>query len=216
MTNYAWSISPNSGTITWQSGSNQATVFWNATGPQWISVSYTNTSRCTAAAPAAYNVTVNPIPATSVITQSGNILSSTAPAGNQWYFNRNVFQGATGQSFEAVYHGDYSIIVTLNGCNSAMSNTINVVVTGITDAVKAQKVEVFPNPNNGHFTLYLTTSSKQEFNLRIVNNLGIQVYERKNLVFDGNVKESINWPACRAVPGCTEFSENADHSKDDC
>ncbi|MFX4770371.1 hypothetical protein ABTB41_19840, partial [Acinetobacter baumannii] len=30
-------------------------------------------------------VTVNPIPGTPVITQTGNVLSSSAATGNQWY-----------------------------------------------------------------------------------------------------------------------------------
>jgi trimeric autotransporter adhesin len=63
MTNYVWDLTPNSGTIT-QTGTNMVTIFWNAAGSKWVSVSYTNANGCTAATPTVYNVTVNPLPAT--------------------------------------------------------------------------------------------------------------------------------------------------------
>ena len=63
MTNYVWTVSAgctitNGGT----SADHSATITWGGSGAQFVSVTYTNVSGCTAFAPAVYNVTVNPAP----------------------------------------------------------------------------------------------------------------------------------------------------------
>jgi PKD repeat protein len=80
MTNYTWVVSAG-GTITAGGGSadNSVTVTWNASGPQSVSVNYTNPNGCTAAAPTARAVTVNPLPV-PVIT--GPALACVNSTGN--------------------------------------------------------------------------------------------------------------------------------------
>ena len=58
---YTWTIS-SGGTITFGQGTSQVQVTWNAPGPQWVAVNYTNASGCSAAVPFQYAVTVNPLP----------------------------------------------------------------------------------------------------------------------------------------------------------
>jgi hypothetical protein len=60
MTNYIWVVSAG-GTITSGGGSsnNTVTVTWNTASAQTVSVNYTNSNSCTAAAPIVYNVTVD-------------------------------------------------------------------------------------------------------------------------------------------------------------
>ena len=67
MTNYVWTVSAG-GTITLGGGvgDNTVTVTWNTTGPQTVSVVYTNGNGCTAAAPTVYPVTVNPLPVPTI------------------------------------------------------------------------------------------------------------------------------------------------------
>jgi hypothetical protein len=68
MTNYVWSVT--GGTITTGGTSSDATVTitWiTIVGTKSVSVNYTNTNGCTAASPTVYDVTVNPLPATSPI-----------------------------------------------------------------------------------------------------------------------------------------------------
>ena len=63
MTNYIWAVSAG-GTITagGTTNSNTVTVTWNTAGAQTVSVNYTNSNGCTAAAPTVFNVTVNALP----------------------------------------------------------------------------------------------------------------------------------------------------------
>ena len=83
MTGYIWSVSAG-GTITGGGGAGNNTVIvtWNTAGAQTVSVNYTNTNGCTAAAPIVHNVTVNALPvpalagpATVCAAVTGNVLS---------------------------------------------------------------------------------------------------------------------------------------------
>jgi hypothetical protein len=68
MNNYIWHVS-SGGTIT--SGgtttSHTATVRWNTTGSQWVSVDYSNSYGCSAATATVYPVIVNPVPVPTII-----------------------------------------------------------------------------------------------------------------------------------------------------
>ncbi len=80
MTAYAWTISAG-GMIT-AGGTptdNTATVSWNGSGAQSISVNYTNTNSCTAVSPTSYPVTVNAAP---VPTLAGNNSVCVGSTGN--------------------------------------------------------------------------------------------------------------------------------------
>ncbi|MDY0077635.1 MAG: PKD domain-containing protein, partial [Bacteroidales bacterium] len=76
-TDYVWTVSPG-GTITSGGGAtnNTATITWNATGPQTVSVNYKTAAGCTAALPATLNVDVKPLP-TPTINGNTNVCAGT-------------------------------------------------------------------------------------------------------------------------------------------
>lgn len=86
MSNYVWNVS-GGGTITagGTSASSSVTVTWNSSGTQSVSVSYTNTSNCTAAVPAVQNVTVNPLPSVSIVQISGTPAIGNTLTGSYTY-----------------------------------------------------------------------------------------------------------------------------------
>jgi hypothetical protein len=90
-------------------------------------------------------VAVYPVPPTPVITQAGSGLSSTACCGNQWYKNKVLITGATGQTFNPNESAHYCDIVTLNTCPSDTSNDIYYVVEGI-DNHSGCGMSIRPNP----------------------------------------------------------------------
>ncbi len=91
MTNYVWIVSAG-GTITagGTTTSNTATVTWNSAGAQTVSVRYTNSNSCTAAAPVVRNVTVVALPLSTFtagataacIGSTGNIYTTEAGMTN--------------------------------------------------------------------------------------------------------------------------------------
>ena len=92
------------------------------------------------------------IPPAPVITLSGDTLSSSAPAGNQWYMDGTLLPGATGQTCIATLTGHYTDVVTLNNCSSVPSNDIYFVKTGI-QPLQATDISIYPVPNEGQFIL---------------------------------------------------------------
>ena len=141
-----------------------------------------------------FAVTVKPVPPTPVITASLNTLTSSAAIGNQWYFNGTMISGATGQIYVADQSGDYTCIVTLDGCSSAISNVINIIITGTGDKNIAGTIGVYPNPNDGQFVLAIKGTAAQEttYDLFVVNNLGVKIFELNGLKVKSNFRKNID------------------------
>lgn len=126
-------------------------------------------------------VTVNPVPPTPVITQNGNILSSNAPSGNQWYNASGIINGATASTYTITAPGTYYTIITLAGCPSAPSNSINAVVTGVTSIGNGGSWKIYPNPVSEHFFNSIEGISVLHSTLSIFNSTGVLVKTEKLL-----------------------------------
>ncbi|MFA5782356.1 MAG: SBBP repeat-containing protein, partial [Bacteroidales bacterium] len=106
--------------------------------------SATVTDACTATS-STLTVTVDSA-SKPTITQNGNMLFSTAASAYQWNLNGNPINGATGQMYAPLVSGMYSVTVAnANGC-SATSDTISVVVTGLSDLSDNKNIYIYPNP----------------------------------------------------------------------
>ncbi|OFY05020.1 MAG: hypothetical protein A2W93_11870 [Bacteroidetes bacterium GWF2_43_63] len=119
------------------------------------------------------NLTVNPIPPTPAITVTGTVLSSDAVSGNQWYDQNGIIAGATNQNYSATVNGDYFVIVTLLGCSSDSSNTIQVTSAGIESVASAGIIKVYPNPVSNELTI---ESNQEKLHFEILNAVGQVVY----------------------------------------
>jgi Reelin subrepeat B/Secretion system C-terminal sorting domain len=95
-------------------------------------------------------VTVETAPPIPIISQSWNMLISSSPINNQWYYNSSIIPGATNQTYIATQSGDYQVSVT-NTCGTE-SSTYNFVV-GVDEHSNKNRIQIYPNPNNGKFTV---------------------------------------------------------------
>lgn len=72
------------------------------------------------------------------------------------------FSAATGtstnQTYTATANGDYAVIISNNGCIDT-SACVSVTTVGVEDILENNKLIVFPNPNNGSFTIQSTVAS---------------------------------------------------------
>lgn len=163
MTGYVWSVSAG-GQIMSGSGTNAISVKWNNAGPQWVSVSYTSTAGCTAAAPTVKNVTVGTLPTPTIVgsdkvcVNDGWHVYTTETGYNN--YNWTVSQGGTIISGQGTYQievswtnpGNKTVTVnyeTAYGCPAA---------TPASFAVNVMPVPPSPGPIQGTHELCAGTA----------------------------------------------------------
>jgi hypothetical protein len=191
-TAYSWTLSPDA-VISSGMGTNSITVNYGTNAVSGnISVSGNNLCGNGAVSP-NFAVVVTPVPVAPVVTNIGYILYSDAPTGNQWYFEGTLIAGATSQTYDATLSGtgNYSCVVTLNGCSSDASISLLVIVTGV-DSHLSAAVNVYPVPNNGQFTVSIISSSPEPFTISIYSTQGIKIFEITDIHVDGNFNQNIN------------------------
>ena len=159
-----WSIHPGtySGTGTTASIAGLTAATYNFT--------VTDVASCTSLASA--NVVINTQPATPptpIITMNGNTLHSNSTSGNQWYNLSGIIIGATNQDLPIVSNGSYYTIVTVNGCSSIASNTIQTNV-GIETIKHLKTFNIYPNPVSNE--LIIKTEGNERTDFMLLNSMG--------------------------------------------
>jgi hypothetical protein len=149
-------------------GATNATYIATAGGSY---VAKTTINECTSNASLAVAVTANTIPPQPVITQSGNILQSSAPSGNQWFLNGVPISGATGSTYTASAAGLYSVQVTVSGCISPMSAAFSYSVTSVNSPVLDSKIKIAPNPVRGKLSINYN-GNPARFTLTLISSNG--------------------------------------------
>ena len=142
--------------------STSQNIYATANGNYTVAVTYS--TGCTANSAAA-NLTVYTIPTpvinykSLIICQGSNLTLSTTPglAYYQWYLNGNQINGANSATYYTSLAGNYNVI-TFNsiGCNSPLSNTVQLTSTSIPTApiITASKKNFCLGD-----TVYLTSST---------------------------------------------------------
>jgi len=189
-TSYSWNV-PVGSTIISGATTNSIVVDFGASAISgYVSVMGINT--CGSGTPSSKIIVVNTKPATPVITQNQNILSSNAPSGNQWYRDGVLIAGATEPTYEVVENGTYTVIVTINGCSSDTSNGILMVNVS---SVEHQEVvvNVYPNPTSGEFWLSVKVPGTSLYEMEMQDILGTVVYKKDKLEVYGTLKLHFNF-----------------------
>ena len=121
-------------------------------------------------------LTVNPVPETPFISLEGVTLHSDATEGNQWYDSEGPIAGATNQDYTCTWEDVYHCIVTNEfGCESFPSNSIHVVVTGISDVSLDEQLAIYPNPFTDKLFIEFDLETGTTYKLAIYNALGEEV-----------------------------------------
>ncbi|MCX6244406.1 MAG: GEVED domain-containing protein [Bacteroidetes bacterium] len=185
---YIWTL-PAGANIVSGLYSNTITVDYPAGALSGNITVYANSTCGNGATSPPLAVTVTAVP-TPVITVAGLTLSSDAPTGNQWYLDGSPISGATGQTYVATLPGVYSDIVTINGCVSGESNHITITV-GV-NSPSGSGISIYPVPNDGQFKVSITSSSSESFTLSVLNNLGVTIYQQKDIQVKGTVEKIVD------------------------
>jgi len=114
-----------------------------------------------------------------LITQNGDLLRSSSPIGNQWYKDGVELLGEKNQTLILVSSGNYKVGVTLGSGCSSESLTYNAIKTDVSVIQTAELTcKVFPNPNNGMFTIEMESDQLREFELELFTSNGESVIKQ--------------------------------------
>ncbi|MBK6833970.1 MAG: T9SS type A sorting domain-containing protein [Bacteroidetes bacterium] len=101
--------------------------------------------------------------------------------------------GETNQTYTATANGNFSVIVTSGTCSVDTSDCISVNSIGLTNTSFSSSIKVFPNPNNGNFTIDLG-SIEESVSVKITDVLGKQI-SVENFSRSKNLNINLNEPA---------------------
>ena len=190
-TAYTWLIPPCM-TITSGLNTNSIGVTFGApTGLNTLAVKGANSCGAGAVSP-GFVFNLKPVPAAPDVSVTGNVLTSSSPAGNQWYYEGSAIAGAIQQSYTVTNNtGYYGCRVTLLGCTSPASNQVWVVVTGQQD-LQFSTINVYPVPNQGRFTLSLTSRVAETCSIAIYNEIGVRIYELGEILVNGLTEKQVD------------------------
>jgi subtilisin family serine protease len=162
--------------VNWNNGSSYSQITATTSGDYFAMVS--NQDGCMTTSD-TITVVVNPLPATPTITytMSDTIMISSAPQGNQWYFNGAQLSGATDDTLRPYNFGNYSVMVEdANGCASGMSAMQFYNSIGVEEDL-ASMIGLYPNPTTGQVMLELGAIETERIVLQDALGLTLMVKE---------------------------------------
>jgi len=202
---YMWYLEPEeAGTITGEG--TEGIVNWSMefTGEATISVKAMNDCG-EGEMSESLTVTIHPLPEVMVDMEVDSVciytpmfeLAGGEPAGG-------IYSGTGVMEDNGTYYfdpneaglGDHTISYNYTdefGCENMAETTLYVgECLGINEIVDGRQIEIYPNPSQGQFTLKINAELGERASLRVLNNLGVQVYEEQNIKLHDNFSSNIN------------------------
>jgi len=139
-----------------------------------------NCAASSASIAVTYNESLPPQFASGGAIQLGSGELSTLYAGYtsyQWLLNGTpIIPAGQTQNYMPTINGSYSLIITNQyGCSDT-SNVVNVFNVGNEEVLNENMIAVFPNPNDGHFTVNIKGGDHTPLRFSLVNMVGETIY----------------------------------------
>ena len=187
--NYVWSTDP---TLSSTTISNPYSI---ASANTWYYVQGTDGNNCVNND--SVSVTVNPLPAAPANTfvTSNYTLVTDCSAAVQWYLNGSAIPAPEGiqQIYTLTGNGTYWVTCTdANSCTSLNSDTVVVNGWSIEESNRINNFELFPNPNNGTFTLRFDLLSTEEIELTIMDLSGRILFTEQSVSSAGQFTKTMD------------------------
>lgn len=195
--------SNGSASVNTSNGTGPYTYSWSAPGGTSQTMSglsagtYTVTVIDGLSCTATSTVTItSPPPFVPTISVNGNVLTASAGNSYQWNLNGSPISGANAQIYAAIVTGNYSVTETdANGCTGT-SAIESVTITLISSADYVNRIELFPNPNSGSFTLTIQNAKNENTCLSIMDQRGRIVHTEIIPLLSGKNSSVIDLYGC--------------------
>ncbi|MCO5247702.1 MAG: T9SS type A sorting domain-containing protein [Chitinophagales bacterium] len=152
-------------------------------------------SDCGSGVARTLSLSIRAIPKPPVITKKNDVLTSNYNTDNQWYLNGKPIQGANDKTFTVNRKGIYSVEYTSPyGCKS-MSESMEILSVSVDEKeVGIDAFTIYPNPNDGYFSIEIIATKVKTARMDIVNVLGqvISSEELKNLYGKQTFKKDLS------------------------
>ncbi len=165
-------------------------VTYNTAGTYDVTLTVTKGSEDSTIVSVDY-MTVNAYPEEPTITQEEDDLVSSSETGNQWYLEGEIIPDATNQVYTPTQGGNYSVMVTENGCGT-ISQEFYFSWVGIGEIYSQKELTVFPSPSKGSFTFNLSTGTQETVDMKIYNSMNSMVYEEEGIRINGQYQRTMN------------------------
>ena len=106
------------------------------------------------------------------MSRSGNELTSSVTADQyRWYFNGSLKETTNDSKLKPDSNGYYQVqLVSEFGCESELSESLQVGFASIAELNRQLQFMVYPNPSNGNFTIEVVTAT--DYSVEVYDMLG--------------------------------------------
>lgn len=188
-------------TYGWSSGGGSQTEVFTALSSAVYTVTVTDT--CGTVDTASFSLTVDPLPianfsftpanpsAGQTVTFTNN---STNATSSTWDFgDASAPNTNTNPTHIYANDGNYTItLVVTNSCGSDTTTQTISIALAVAESFDGGSVAIFPNPNDGQFTLNLSNLGGKEIDVVVTDLRGVAVDQRHISVSGANFDEAMN------------------------
>ncbi len=118
-------------------------------------------------------ITVDAVPSALSITEEGYDLTANGGTGTyQWYLDGDAISDANSSTYTAIADGAYTVTQTVDGCESAQSEGVDIANTAVIDETLDAAITIFPNPVSDVLSIKISTADFRNLTLSLIDVTG--------------------------------------------